>query len=35
MANMIELSRMYDMQIKIMKEAQQNDAASAQLMTLA
>jgi len=26
---------MYDMQIKIMKEAQQNDAASAQLMTLA
>lgn len=34
MANMIQLARMYDMQIKIMKEAQQNDAASAQLISL-
>ncbi len=34
MATMIELSRQYEMQVKIMKEAQQNDADSAKLMAL-
>lgn len=34
MATMIELSRQYEMQVKIMKEAQQNDAASAKLMAM-
>lgn len=34
MVTMIELSRQYEMQIKMMKTAQQNDASSAQLMQL-
>jgi flagellar basal-body rod protein FlgF len=34
MATMIELSRQYEMQVKIMKEAEQNDADSAKLMAM-
>lgn len=34
MTTMIELSRQYEMQIKIMKEAEQNDADSAKLMAM-
>lgn len=34
MVTMIELARQYEMQVKIMKEAQQNDADSAKLMAM-
>jgi flagellar basal-body rod protein FlgF len=34
MATMIELSRQYELQVKIMKEAEQNDADSAKLMAM-
>ena len=35
LANMIELSRQYEAQIKLLKAAEENDAAGAQLLTLA
>ena len=34
LTNMIELARMYDMQLDVMKEAKQNDIAAARLMVL-
>jgi len=35
LANMIELSRHYEAQIKLLKTAEDNDAAGAQLLRLA
>ncbi len=34
MTNMIELSRSFEMQIKLMKTAEDNDAASARIMQM-
>ncbi len=34
MVNMIELARTYEMQVKMMKAAEENDAASASLVSL-
>jgi flagellar basal-body rod protein FlgF len=34
MVNMIELARMFETQIKVMKSAEENDRASAQLMRM-